>query len=55
VAKLVSWADQVDRSRKTDRITATVHTTQPALPPGCEPPFSRLTKLQSPVSGRCLT
>ena len=54
--ELASGAERVDRSRKGDRIAAAVRTTQTVLPPGCEPPFSRLAKFPSPNFGaRCLT
>jgi hypothetical protein len=54
--ELVSQGSQVDRSRKTNRISPAAPAIKTTLLPGCEPPFSSLAKLSSSaLITRCLT
>jgi|RhiMetdeSRZDD1v2_1073273.scaffolds.fasta_scaffold1434359_1 hypothetical protein len=46
----------VDRTRKGDRVKPAISRTEAMLPIGCEPPFSRLTRLApTTLNMRCVT
>jgi hypothetical protein len=54
--KMVLQASMVDRARKGDRLAPAPYAIKLAPPPGCESPFSSLSKLsRSYLIARCVT
>jgi hypothetical protein len=52
-AGITLQAGMIDRSRKANRLNLTEPDSKPALPVGCDSPFSSLTKISPPSAGRC--